>query len=74
MPDSISFEDALVTLQSMFPEWDKDTLETLLISNDYHVERTIETVLTMSGDTNVHAKNNKQQQVSPLVHYLFILM
>jgi len=53
MPDSISFEDALVNLQLMFPEWDKDTLEALLVSNDYHVERTIETVLTMSGDTNV---------------------
>ncbi len=39
----------------MFPEWDEDTLTTLLISNNYHLERTIETVLTMSGDPNVNA-------------------
>lgn len=63
MPDSISFEDALATLQAMFPEWDRDTLETLLVSNDYHVERTIETVLTMNGDTNVHSKNGKQTKI-----------
>lgn len=46
---SISFESAISTLKSMFPEWDEETLTTLLMSNNYHVERTIETVLSMSG-------------------------
>eukprot|EP01031_Cornospumella_fuschlensis_P035004 gene35003-42391_t len=38
----------------MFPEWDEETLSTLLVANNYHVERTIETVLSMSGDTSVN--------------------
>ena len=47
---SISFESAVETLKAMFPEWDPETLSTLLESNNYHVERTIETVLALSGD------------------------
>lgn len=54
MSSSISFETAVETLKVMFPDWDEETLTTILISNNYHVERTIETVLTMSGDTNVN--------------------
>jgi hypothetical protein len=50
---SISFEAAISTLKTMFPEWDEEMLSTLLIANNYHVERTIETVLTMNGDTNI---------------------
>jgi len=52
---SISFENAVETLKSMFPEWDEETLTTLLMSNQYHVERTIETILSMCGDTDVSA-------------------
>lgn len=48
---SISFESAVATLKSMFPEWDEETLSTILMSNNYHVEQTIETVLSM-GDTS----------------------
>lgn len=55
---SIPFDNAVGTLQSMFPEWDPETLTTLLISNNYHVERTIESILTMQGDMNVGAANN----------------
>jgi len=54
MSNNISFEEAVSTLKVMFPDWDEETLTTILISNNYHVERTIESVLTMSGDTNVN--------------------
>lgn len=52
---SISFENAVGTLKSMFPEWDEETLTTLLMSNQYHVERTIETILSMCGDGDTGA-------------------
>jgi uncharacterized SAM-binding protein YcdF (DUF218 family) len=55
MSNNISFEDAIVTLKSMFPEWDEETLSTVLVSNNYHVERTIESVLSMCGDSTVNA-------------------
>ena len=48
---SISFESAVATLKVMFPDWDEETLSTILVSNNYHVEQTIETVLSM-GDTS----------------------
>lgn len=51
--NQITFESAIETLKVMFPEWDEDTLTTILMSNHYHVERTIEAILVMSGDTNV---------------------
>lgn len=47
---SVTFEDAMSSLTSMFPEWERDTLEALLVSNDYHLERTVETVLTMDSN------------------------
>mmetsp|Transcript_188 Transcript_188/g.359 ORF Transcript_188/g.359 Transcript_188/m.359 type:complete len:337 (+) Transcript_188:118-1128(+) len=46
---SISFESAVETLKTMFPDWDEETLSTILVSNNYHVEQTIETVLSMGG-------------------------
>lgn len=49
---SIPFDNAVGTLEAMFPDWEKETLTTLLISNSYHVERTIEMVLSMQGDVN----------------------
>eukprot|EP01039_Chlorochromonas_danica_P002618 gene2618-2861_t len=50
---TISFDNAIATLKNVFPKWDEDTLSTLLVANNYHVERTIETILSMSGDPNV---------------------
>jgi hypothetical protein len=50
---AITFEGAIAELQSMFPEWDKETLETLLTANANHVERTIESILAMEGATDV---------------------
>lgn len=55
---SISFEDAVNTLAAMFPDWDRETLSAVLVSNHYHVERTIETVLSMASDTPVNDNNN----------------
>lgn len=46
---SIRFEDAVATLQSMFPNYEKETLTLLLTSNNMNVERTIESVLVMDG-------------------------
>ena len=64
---SISFEDAVKTLKSMFPEWDEEMLGVILESNQYHVERTIEVVLSMSGEqtgesTAVDSTNNEVNQ------------
>ena len=56
---SIPFDNAVGTLEAMFPEWDKETLTTLLISNSYHVERTIEMVLSMQGDLNPSTENSQ---------------
>jgi hypothetical protein len=47
---SISYEEAISTLKVMFPDWDEETLSTVLVSNQYHVERTIENILSMSGE------------------------
>ncbi len=56
---SIPFDSAIGTLEAMFPEWEKETLKTLLISNHYHVERTIETILGMQGDMNVGSNESE---------------
>ncbi len=50
---SISYEEAISTLKVMFPDWDEETLSTVLVSNQYHVERTIENILSMCGDSDV---------------------
>jgi hypothetical protein len=44
---SISFEEAVDSLSSMFPNWERDTLEALLSANDNHVENTIENIFSM---------------------------
>ncbi|KAJ1420818.1 hypothetical protein B484DRAFT_127455 [Ochromonadaceae sp. CCMP2298] len=49
---SLSFESAVSTLSTMFPAWEDDLLSTILISNDYHIERTIETLLSMGGEAS----------------------
>lgn len=43
----MSYEEALATLCSMFQSWDRDTIIAIFESNGYHVERTIETILSM---------------------------
>lgn len=56
---SMAYDDAVSTLQAMFPEWDKETLETVLTSNNYHVERTIESIFIMQGDAVSPSGGNK---------------
>jgi hypothetical protein len=46
---AVTFDEAMSSLTSMFPNWDKDTLEAIMVSNDYHLERTVEAVLSMEG-------------------------
>lgn len=48
---AVSFEDAVETLSAMFPSWDKSALSELLLSNQNHMERTVETVLMMDDPT-----------------------
>lgn len=60
---SITFEDAIATLKTMFPDWDEETLSTILVSNNYHVERAIENVLTMS-DNNPSGGSNETPDMS----------
>ena len=44
---SITYEEAVDTLCAMFENWDRQTIVELFESNGYHVERTIETILSM---------------------------
>lgn len=59
---SISFESAMEQLKSMFPTWDEETMKEILTSNDYHVERTIEQLLAMSGEIDASELQQQQQQ------------
>jgi hypothetical protein len=61
---SISFESAVATLKAMFPEWDEETLSTILMSNNYHVEQTIETVLSMGDTSGVDASSRRSTSPS----------
>lgn len=63
---SISYEEAISTLKIMFPDWDEETLGTILVSNQYHVERTIENILSMCGDSDSSNATSNQQE--PVVH------
>eukprot|EP00595_Chromulina_sp_UTEXLB2642_P000149 CAMPEP_0196761096 /NCGR_PEP_ID=MMETSP1095-20130614/213_1 /TAXON_ID=96789 ORGANISM="Chromulina nebulosa, Strain UTEXLB2642" /NCGR_SAMPLE_ID=MMETSP1095 /ASSEMBLY_ACC=CAM_ASM_000446 /LENGTH=267 /DNA_ID=CAMNT_0042110193 /DNA_START=14 /DNA_END=817 /DNA_ORIENTATION=+ len=49
---SISENEALESLQSMFPHWDRETLQTVLYTNNGHMERTIENILIMDGNSD----------------------
>lgn len=44
---AISYEQAVETLYGMFENWDKETIVDIFQSNNFHVERTIETILSM---------------------------
>lgn len=46
---ALTFESAVDSLSAMFPEWDKETLGSVLISNGGRVEATIEMILSMEG-------------------------
>lgn len=44
MANKVSFEDAVATLESMFPDWDPRDLEKMLVANRNHVENTIDAI------------------------------
>ena len=46
----------------MFPEWDEASLGDILVSNGYHVERSVETILSMESSDSVREEGN----VSPI--------
>ena len=54
---AVSFEDAVDTLLAMFPSWDKSALSELLLSNQNHMERTVEAVLMMEDPSSVSTVN-----------------
>ncbi len=54
---AVSFEDAIETLAAMFPSWDKSALSELLLSNQNHMERTVEAVLMMEDPSAITSVN-----------------
>ena len=54
---AVSFEDAVETLAVMFPSWDKSALSELLLSNQNHMERTVEAVLMMEDPSSIPSIN-----------------
>jgi hypothetical protein len=58
---SISFGNAVAHLKSMFPEWDEEMLGDVLVSNNYHVEKSIETILTFSGESSEKASGESER-------------
>lgn len=57
---SISREEAMQSLRSMFPDWDVQTMSLLLASHGNHMERTIESILAMSDGPAVKAESLQQ--------------
>ena len=53
MSAQISINEAVASLQSMFPSYDEEVLRTLLAANHNHIEHTIEQVLVMEGGNDV---------------------
>jgi len=67
---TITVEEALENLQGMFPSFEKDTLATLLQSNNNNISTTIELILSMesgesvaSATTNVSGNNEVDQSL-----------
>lgn len=57
---SMSHEEAIQLLSSMFESWERETLMAVFESNGYHVERTIETIIGMEQPELV---TSQQQQM-----------
>jgi hypothetical protein len=53
MSAQISINEAVASLQSMFPSYDEEVLRTLLAANHNHIEHTIEQVLVMEGGNDM---------------------
>ncbi len=48
--NTVTYDNALTTLHSMFSDYDRETIATILESNNYQVERTIECLLSMGAN------------------------
>lgn len=46
---TITFNNALATLKSMFPDMEEALLKDIIISENYHIERTVEAVLKLTS-------------------------
>lgn len=56
---TVSYKEAMQQLQSMFPDFDRETLKTVLVANDGHFEKTIEDCLKMASDNEAgHGGHN----------------
>lgn len=68
---SVSFDEALETLVSMFGDWDRETLSLVLESQNYRLESAIEFILE-SGGPNGGVVVNESHQVAPARYFSFI--
>lgn len=55
---TISYEQAMDTLTSMFESWDRETIEAVFQGNECHMERTIDSILAMEGGSDVVDTND----------------
>lgn len=61
---SMSHEEAIQLLSSMFESWERETLMAVFESNGYHVERTIETIIGMEQPELATSTPSQQQSFS----------
>lgn len=57
---SMSHEEAVQLLCSMFESWERETLMAVFESNGYHVERTIETIIGMEQPELANTSSQQQ--------------
>jgi hypothetical protein len=63
---SVSFDEALDTLVSMFGEWDRETLSLVLESQNYRLESAIEFILESgSGGPGGASEGGQATQSAP---------
>eukprot|EP01080_Neovahlkampfia_damariscottae_P002506 gene2506-3212_t len=62
MSKKLSLNDAIETLQSMFPHFERDILKNMIYQTNGHMERTIELLLQIDD-------SNKQNATAPSVPY-----
>lgn len=66
---SMSHEEAMQLLSSMFESWERETLLAVFESNGYHVERTIESIIGMEQPELVAPEPSaSSQQQQPHLH------
>ena len=67
---ALTYEEALETICSMFEGWDRETITAVFESNGYHVERTIETILSMEQpNTDSNAPNSGTTRFAGRITY-----